>query len=80
MDRVSFAKALAAGYNLDSGLIVGKPTAELVQGAPRPLTGGLSSPKLEALFPGIMPPLGACLADFRERLKTTEGLAQPLPA
>ncbi len=79
MNRVAFAQALATGFGLDPNLIVGKTTAELGQGAPRPLTGGLSSPRLEALFPGIMPPLAACLADFQHRLKTTEGLAQPLP-
>ena len=79
MNRVAFAKALATGFGLDPNLIVGKTTAELGQGAPRPLTGGLSSPRLETLFPGIMPPLAACLTDFQERLKTTEGLAQPLP-
>lgn len=80
MDRVSFAKALAAGFDLDPGLIVGKTTAELGQGAPRPLSGGLLSPRLEAIFPGIMPPLADCLVDFRERLRTVEGLARPLPA
>ena len=79
MDRVSFAKALAASFDLDPGLVVGRATTEMAQGAPRPLACGLSSPKLEALFPGIMPPLAACLADFRERLRTVAGLAQPLP-
>jgi len=79
MNRVDFAKALAVGFGLDPNLIVGKTTAELGQGAPRPLTGGLSSPRLESLFPGIMPPLAECLRDFHHRLKTTEGLAQPLP-
>ncbi len=79
MNRVDFAQALATGFGLDPALIIGKTTAELGQGAPRPLTGGLSSPRLEALFPGIMPPLADCLRDFQERLRSTEGLAQPLP-
>ena len=79
MDRVRFARALAEGFGLDPHLIGGKSTAELGQGAPRPLSGGLLSPRLETLYPGIMPPLAACLADFRIRLQTTEGLAQPLP-
>ena len=80
MNRVDFARALATGFGLDPSLIVGKTTAELGQGAPRPLAGGLLSPRLESLFPGIMPPLADCLRDFHHRLKTTAGLAQPLPA
>ena len=79
MDRVAFAKALAAGFDLDPGLITGRTTAELGQGAPRPLSGGLLSPRLESLYPGIMAPLVDCLLDYREKLKTTDGLAQPLP-
>ena len=34
MSRVPFARALAEGFGLDPSLIVGKMTAELVQGAP----------------------------------------------
>ena len=79
MNRVDFARALATNFGLDPNLIEGKTTDELGQGAPRPLNSGLLSPRLEALFPGIMPPLADCLADFHDRLKTTEGLAQPLP-
>ena len=79
MDRVRFARALARGFGLDPSLIVGQTTAERGQGAPRPLSGGLLSPKLESLMPGVMRPMDACLADYLGRLSSTEGLAQPLP-
>jgi dTDP-4-dehydrorhamnose reductase len=79
MDRVHFAKGLAHGFGLDPSLIVGKTTAELGQGAPRPLSGGLLSPRLEALLPGAMKPLAESMADYHARLASTEGLAYPLP-
>ena len=79
MGRVQFAQGLAHGFGLDPGLIVGKTTAELGQGAPRPLSGGLLSPRLEALLPGLMRPLADCMADYHARLASTEGLAYPLP-
>ena len=78
IDRVAFARALAEGFGLDPGLIVGKPTAELGQGAPRPLAGGLRTPKLDALAPGLMRPMSGAMKDFRERLAGGEGWADPL--
>ena len=80
MDRVAFARGVALGFGLDPALIVGKTTAELGQGAPRPLGGGLLSPALDALQPGAMRPLAECMADFRAKLDAVEGLARPLPA
>ncbi len=79
MDRVHFAKALARGFDLDPSLIVGKTTAELGQGAPRPLSGGLLSPLLESLLPGVMRPLADCMVDYHDRLDSTQGLAYPFP-
>ena len=79
MDRPRFARALAEGFGLDPDLIGARTTAELGQGAPRPLSGGLLTPRLDALMPGAMPSLSACLADFHARLADTEGLAHPLP-
>ena len=79
MDRVRFARGLAQGFGLDPSLIVGKTTAELGQGAPRPLSGGLLSPRLEALLPGLMRPMAESMADYHARLDSTEGLAYPLP-
>jgi dTDP-4-dehydrorhamnose reductase len=79
MDRVHFAKELARGFAMDPTLIVGKTTAELGQGAPRPLSGGLLSPRLESLLPGVMRPLAECMIDYHTRLDTTEGLAYPFP-
>ena len=45
---------------------MGKSTAELGQGAPRPLNGGLKTPRLDAAHPGIMRPLAAALENFRD--------------
>lgn len=41
LDRCSFAKRIARVFELDESLIIGKPTAELNQKAPRPLKSGL---------------------------------------
>jgi dTDP-4-dehydrorhamnose reductase len=79
MDRVRFAKELARGFGLDPSLIVGRTTAELGQGAPRPLSGGLLTPRLQSLIPGAMRPLADCMVDYKARLASIEGLAQPLP-
>ena len=68
IDRVGFARAIAAAFGHDLGLIVAKTTAELGQGAPRPLNGGLKTPRLDALYPGIMRPLAAALENFHETL------------
>jgi dTDP-4-dehydrorhamnose reductase len=75
--RVEFARALASAFALDPSLIVARSTAELTQGAPRPLNGGLLIPRLEAAHPGIMRPLDHCLADFTTRVSTAEGWAVP---
>lgn len=80
LDRVHFATILARSFGLDASLIVGKPTAELRQAAPRPLKGGLLTAKLNALFPGVMRPLSASLADFHSRLAEVGGWAAPLVA
>ena len=77
--RVEFARAIAEGFGLDPGLVVGKTTAELGQTTPRPLQGGLLTPKLDAWLPGALRPLPECLADFRERLRAGEGWAQAVP-
>lgn len=77
MGRVEFARAIAGAFGLDPSLIVAKTTAELGQGAPRPLNGGLRTPRLDAIRPGSMRPLGEALADFRVRLSAGEGWAIP---
>ena len=79
MGRVAFAQGIARGFGLDTSLIVGKTTAELGQGAPRPLNGGLLTPRLDLLAPGIMRPLAASMADFLQTLANVDGLAYPLP-
>jgi dTDP-4-dehydrorhamnose reductase len=75
LDRVAFAQEIARAFGLDSGLIIGRKTAELGQGAPRPLTGGLLTPRLDAILPGVTRPLAETLADFKVRLDTGEGWA-----
>jgi len=72
IDRVQFARAIAGAFGHDAGLIVGKSTAELGQGAPRPLNGGLKTPRLDAAHPGIMRPLAAALENFRDTLLDPE--------
>ncbi len=79
MDRVEFARGIAKGFGLDPGLIVGKTTDELGQVVPRPLNGGLSTPRLDAILPGIMRPVAESMSDFLVKLSTVEGLAYPLP-
>ena len=67
-----FRAEIALAFGHDPGLIVGKPTSELGQKAPRPLSGGLLTGRLEALCPGKMRPLAAALDDFRARLLDPE--------
>ena len=73
VDRVQFARALAEGFGLDAGRIAGKTTAELGQGAPRPLNSGLLTLRLDEWCPGVMRPLAESLADFRDRLAKPAG-------
>ncbi len=77
MGRVEFARAIAGAFGLDPSLIVAKTTADLGQEAPRPLKGGLLTPRLDAIRPGAMQPLAGALADFKARLRTGEGWAVP---
>jgi dTDP-4-dehydrorhamnose reductase len=78
LDRVAFARGLARGFGLDPSLIIGKPTADLGQGAPRPLSGGLLTPRLDALLPGLLRPLAPAIADFRARVSEDESWKDPL--
>jgi dTDP-4-dehydrorhamnose reductase len=72
IDRVAFARAIARAFGHDTSLITGKPTAKLGQGAPRPLSGGLLTRRLDPIHPGLMRPLAAALDDFRARLLDPE--------
>ena len=78
VDRVRFARELAGAFGLDPGGIVGKTTAELAQGAPRPLNGGLLIHRLESWLPGVMRPLAQTLPDFVGRLAEPDGWVRPL--
>lgn len=78
MARPDFARGIAEAFGLDPALIVARTTQELGQTAPRPLQGGLLTPRLDVILPGVLRPLGPSLDDFRERLAREEGLAQPL--
>jgi dTDP-4-dehydrorhamnose reductase len=46
MDRIDFAKAVAAAYGLDRSLLHPRPTSELGLAAPRPRDAGLDTRKL----------------------------------
>ncbi len=76
--RPDFARSIAYAFDLNPDLIQSKPTAELAQGAPRPLKGGLATPRLDSLLPGVMKPLEDALADFRRRTTNDEGWLNPL--
>ncbi len=77
MDRVTFARAIAVGFHLKPELIEGKSTAELAQGAPRPLQGGLKSARLGALQPALMRTVEQGLADFRSCVVSDESWRDP---
>lgn len=77
MPRPDFARAIARAFGLDEDLIESKPTAELAQGAPRPLQGGLATEKLSRILPGVMRPLAASLPDFLQKLATEPDWAKP---
>ena len=78
IDRVRFARALAEAFGLDASLIEGKTTAEFGQSTPRPLNGGLLTPRLDAQQAGAMRPLAEALEDFKARLAEPEGWVRPL--
>ena len=73
IDRPTFARAILEAFGLDPSLIVSKPTAELGQVAPRPLSGGLRTSKLVAFLARRLRPLADALADFRDRLTLEVG-------
>jgi dTDP-4-dehydrorhamnose reductase len=75
LDRVGFARTVANAFRLDPSLIIAKPTSELRQVALRPLQGGLLTPRLDQLLPGLMRPLGQALEDFKARLAGSDGWA-----
>jgi dTDP-4-dehydrorhamnose reductase len=77
MPRVEFARALAEGFGLDPGLIIGHSTAEIGGTTPRPLSGGLRTDRLEAILPGLMKRAPEAIADFRALLAADEGFADP---
>ena len=77
MSRAEFARRLAAGFGLDPAAIVTRPNAELPQAAPRPLSGGLLTPRLDAIAPGIRRPIAPSRADFLARLEAREGWLDP---
>jgi dTDP-4-dehydrorhamnose reductase len=75
--RVEFARAIAGAFGVGPSKIIPKTTAELGQGAPRPLNGGLLTSRLESLQPDAMRPLAVALADFKARVSAGEGWAVP---
>ena len=53
MNRLEFAQTVAATVGLDGALLVGVPTRELSQKAPRPLLSGLISDNLGQVLPEL---------------------------
>ncbi len=79
MDRLEFARRVAAFLGLDQSLLVATPTSALGQKAPRPLSAGLSIDKLRLQFPGLtMRTLAESLEDCRSRFQQFL-LLQPAP-
>jgi dTDP-4-dehydrorhamnose reductase len=81
IDRVTFARAIARAFGLDERGIEGKPTAALGQAAPRPLCGGLLTPRLDVWRPGLMHSLAGALDEFVGALQAPEleGWVKVLP-
>ena len=77
LSRPAFAGAIAQAFGLDPDQIESRTTAELGQGAPRPLNGGLLAPRLAAELPGVMRLLRDALHDFRETVASGEEWADP---
>lgn len=77
LSRPDFAKAIAEGFGFDPSPIASKPTVELGQGAPRPLQGGLLTPRLNAVLPGLMRPVSLSIDDFLRRLNLGEAWNDP---
>lgn len=77
VDRVEFARSLARRFGLDQSLIISKTTAELSQGAPRPLTGGLLSERLNELGVDPCRGLDQAMDDFMSCLEQGAGWADP---
>ena len=78
ISRPEFARAIAESFGLDADRIESRTTAELGQGAPRPLNGGLLSDRLTSELPDVMRSLADSLADFRQSASSGDGWADPL--
>ena len=78
ISRPVFARAIAGAFGLEPRSIESRTTAELGQGAPRPLNGGLLATKLDVELPGLMRTLAECLEDFRAKVESDEEWADPL--
>lgn len=71
MPRTDLARLAARTFGLDPDLVVGTPTSELGQHAPRPLLSGLLCSRYEARFGSPGRPLHEALRDFRHELRQT---------
>jgi dTDP-4-dehydrorhamnose reductase len=70
LNRLEFARSVAAFLSLDQQLLIGMPTSALGQKAPRPLSAGLSIDKLHQLHPDLkMRTLAEALADCHTDLE-----------
>lgn len=77
VSRDRFARLLAEGFDLDPSGVLSRSTAELGQTAPRPLRGGLRTPRLHVLLPQPARSLSETIADFRRRIEAEPDWADP---
>jgi dTDP-4-dehydrorhamnose reductase len=84
VNRLEFARSIAASLSLDKNLLSGVPTSALGQKAPRPLSAGLSIEKLRRLYPDlkmrtIADGLTDCRSDLEDFLSSLATLAMNNP-
>jgi dTDP-4-dehydrorhamnose reductase len=84
VNRLQFARAIAACLSLDENLLSGVATSALGQKAPRPLSAGLSIEKLRQFYPNlrmrtIADGLADCRSDLEEFLHSLDTLAMNSP-
>jgi len=77
MSRADFARQLARTMMLGPHVVVGVPTAQLGQRAPRPLQGGLTTEKLQRLLGTEAMDLSEALKRFRRQWRAETHVTYP---
>jgi dTDP-4-dehydrorhamnose reductase len=76
--RADLARAIARAFGLEATGITERLNRDIPQDAARPLKGGLKTPRLDQLAPGVMRPLADCLAEFRSQVEAAGSWLHPL--